>query len=107
MFPYMLNTITFYHLQADVVIAVADAEEMIDQGVDLSDHFEELVTRCGGGSVKERVFVVNKSDLLSTQQLSRLEQRLQGLGHACLVSCQTEDRVPHLVDTLAKKLEQV
>ena len=62
---------------------------------DLDDYFNQLIGRCGGVSVKERILVVNKSDLLSKAQMEALRFRLNDLDNSCLISCTTEYQVSY------------
>ena len=87
---------------ADLVIAMTDARTALDQKFGA----ESLIDRCGGSEVKHRMLVVNKSDLLSEEERSRLNGQLQKTSLPwAVVSCKTEGGTGHLLTTLATQLQ--
>ncbi|MBN3280051.1 GTPB3 GTPase, partial [Polyodon spathula] len=96
--------------QADLTVAMLDVAEFPEDLTRLPQFLPEYLKKVLGDSQRPCLLVLNKTDLLSGEQLDSLRGVLAwatGLPPICLLSCTTGDGLEHFLGVLQKQVESM
>ncbi|XP_058870073.1 tRNA modification GTPase GTPBP3, mitochondrial [Acipenser ruthenus] len=96
--------------QADLTVAMLDVAEVPEDLTRVPHFLPEYLRKVLGVSPRPCLLVLNKTDLLTGEQLDSLRgvlARAAGLPPVCLLSCTTGDGLEHFLGVLQKQVESM